>query len=513
MKHRWALFWTLVSLVLAPEAQAEKRVALVIGNSAYEHAPPLPNPTKDAAGMAALLTTLGFEVIEGRDLDKRKMERAIRDFGVKLAGADVALFYYAGHGLQVAGENYLVAVDAALKREGDLEFEAVKVDQVLRQMQREAKVKVVVLDSCRDNPLAQELTRSMAQTGPAGRSRSTAVASGMGAIDTSGATGTLIAFATAPGSVALDGNGKNSPFTEALLQHIETPGIDIDVMMKRVRGHVTRSTGERQQPWTNSSLTAEFFLNPAKGGTVANAPVPAPLIVASVPGDGGQPRATGSISAGFDPRQMEMALWEEAKKSNSPKDYQAYLEAYPNGTFAGVARNRVASAGRTDTAAAGGALSGEARSAEASEASESKLDLDNKAWREVQRRLSGLGYYNRSVDGEVGAGTRKAVEDWQKARGYTSSGYFNQPQHQALLAEKVPEKKTAARSNDESEEEAKPAPRRTRSATSSSGSGEPRRSNSGGSSAQPSDGSAALMGAIIGGAAGIAIGSRFGRRR
>ncbi len=488
-------------LVGAIPAFAEKRVALVIGNGAYKNTVELPNAPADAQAVTGSLRRLGFHVVEGINLSHSGMTDKLREFSRALVGAEVGMFFYAGHGLQVAGENHLVAVDAALKREGDLEFETMKVDQVLRQMQRETKVKVVILDACRDNPLAQELSRSMAQSGPASRSRSTSIAAGMSAIDATSANGTLIAFATAPGSVALDGSGKNSPFTEALLQHMETPDIDIDVMMKRVRGQVTRSTGERQQPWTNSSLTADFYLKPGKDAQAAQSPAGTPVVTAALPQiGGGQPPANS-----FDPRQMELTLWQEAQKSKSVKDYQAYLDAYPNGTFAGVARNRVAAVGGKDGGSAATVdLTRDVRAAEATEATEGQLALDNKAWREIQRRLTGLGYNTRGVDGSTGPGTRKAVQDWQKARSYTATGYLNQPQYQALLVERIPEKKSAAVSSDE----AKGA--KTRTATPSSGAAEPR--SGGGTAAQPSDGSAAVVGAIIGGAAGFAIGRNTRRR-
>ncbi|MGI9385556.1 MAG: caspase family protein, partial [Methyloligellaceae bacterium] len=166
-------------------AFAEKRVALVIGNSAYKHAASLKNPKNDATGMAAALRRLGFRVFEGTDLDRRGLETRIRDFANDIADADVALFYYAGHGLQVNGTNYLAPVDATLKAEADLDFEAVPLKLVLRQMQRSARINLVFLDACRDNPLAKKLGKA---------SRSLAVGQGLAAVEK--AAGMLIAFAT-----------------------------------------------------------------------------------------------------------------------------------------------------------------------------------------------------------------------------------------------------------------------------------------------------------------------------
>ena len=161
-----ALLCLLVAILICPEARAEKRVALVIGNAAYQNTAPLNNPSNDAADMAAALQRLGFDVVEGRDLDKRAMERLIRQFGIKLAGADVALFFYAGHGLQVGGQNYLVPTDARLASEGDVDFESLPLDLVLKQMEREAKTSLVLLDACRDNPLARNLARTWARAAP-----------------------------------------------------------------------------------------------------------------------------------------------------------------------------------------------------------------------------------------------------------------------------------------------------------------------------------------------------------
>jgi uncharacterized caspase-like protein len=254
--HLVATLFALAAFALPAKASqpTERRLALVIGNSAYKHTAALPNPVRDAEAMASSLTSLGFEVIVGMDLDYVGFGRRVQDFARRAENADVALFYYAGHGLQVNGENYLVPTDAALKREADLEFETIKVDTVLRQMQRASGPKIAMLDACRDNPLARELSRQLG-----GRTRAVILSSGMSEISVQNVTGTMIAFATAPGSVALDGEGTNSPFTSALLKHMDTPGLDIDLMMKRVRGDVSDKTNQRQQPWTNSSLTREFF--------------------------------------------------------------------------------------------------------------------------------------------------------------------------------------------------------------------------------------------------------------
>ena len=497
------------------QASLGKRVALVVGNGAYKNTIDLPNAPADAKAVAESLRRLGFLVIEGLDLNQSSMTDKLKEFSRALNGAEVGLFYYAGHGLQVGGENYLVPIDAVLKRDSDLEFETVKVDAVLRQLSREAKVKILILDACRDNPLAQELARSMT-----GRSRSTGVAAGMGAIDTTNAAGTMIAFATAPGTVALDGTGRHSPFTESLLRHMETADLDIDLMMKRVRGDVTRTTNNRQQPWTNSSLTAEFHLNPT--GTGGQAPA---TVVASLPGgDASAARGAGTMAPAFDPRQMEFELWRAAQAANTARAYQGYIEKFPTGTFTDIARDRLAAfsgnpqqsgaqssttvaATSTGPAAAGG---GQADPS----AAETQIGLDESKWRDIQRRLSGLGFSTRGIDGNPGRGTRSAIERWQSARGHAQTGYLNDRQHAALLAEPLPKAEPSTTAAATSSDEDKPA--RTRSSprpSAEQGSSQraPQRSNS--SSASPGDAGGAAAAAILGGIAIGVIGSRAIRRR
>ena len=238
---------------LAAPAQAAGRVALVIGNSAYEHTTPLRNPSNDANDMARALADLGFEVIEGLDLDKSGFAEKLREFARAARRADVSLFFYAGHGLQVDGDNYLVPIDARLKEEVDLRLEAFELAAFMGQMR--SRTNLVFLDACRDNPLADGLKRSM------GVSRSAAIQRGLGRVtDTSG---TLIAYATQPGNVADDGDGRNSPFTGALLAHIATPGLSVNDLLATVTDTVMTVTHDEQQPWTHSSLRKPFYFIPS----------------------------------------------------------------------------------------------------------------------------------------------------------------------------------------------------------------------------------------------------------
>ena len=257
-------------------AHAETRVALVIGNSAYAHTTPLANPLNDARDMTRALAAAGFDVVAAFDADKRGVDQALRQFTDKLAKAEVALFFYAGHGLQVGAQNYLVPIDARLERERDLEFEAIKLEFVLRQLEidREGKTTIVILDACRDNPLSRNLARSMG-------TRSTAIGRGLAAAATG--LGTFIAYSTQPGNVALDGNGRNSPFTSALVKHMSATGRNLPATMIEVRKDVVAATNGRQVPWDHSALTGDFYFVPGPlVATGTNAVPEAPRVNAEV---------------------------------------------------------------------------------------------------------------------------------------------------------------------------------------------------------------------------------------
>jgi hypothetical protein len=251
---RFGLAGLLLAIAIAP-AFAESRVALVIGNGAYKHAPPLANPQNDASAISASLKARGFEVVEAINVSKAGMDGVMKTFVDKLAEADVALLFYAGHGLQVGLQNYLVPVDAKLERERDVEFEAVKLEFILRQMElnRDGKTSIVILDACRDNPLARNLARSMG-------TRSTSI--GRGLATAPAGLGTFIAYATQPGNVALDGNGSNSPFTSALLKHMSSAGRNLPAVFIEVRKDVVATTNGQQVPWDHSALTSDFYFVP-----------------------------------------------------------------------------------------------------------------------------------------------------------------------------------------------------------------------------------------------------------
>ncbi len=242
----------LLTLLASMAQAAEKRVALVIGNSAYKYAGELLNPRNDAADIAAALKALKFEVIEGTDLDRGAMERKLREFARALEGSDVGLFFYAGHGLQAKGVNYLLGTDAKLEAERDLEFETLRLEAVLTHMEREAKTSIVFLDACRNNPLARNLARTMGTRG---------VNENSGLAPVAFALGTFVAFATQPGNVASDGSGRNSPFSAALKKRISEPGLALSDLMIEVRKEVVVATKGAQVPWDHSALQGRFYFN------------------------------------------------------------------------------------------------------------------------------------------------------------------------------------------------------------------------------------------------------------
>ena len=232
------LFFVSMSAALPPQPEG-KRVALVIGNGAYQNAPKLDNPTFDAKAVADAFRKLGFQVVDGYDLDIAEMREKVSEFSSALPGAKSAVIYYAGHGVSVDEENYLIPTDIVLRSPTDLDLGAISVSLILKQMKREDRVNVVILDACRDNPFAAALAKA--------RTRAIVGERGLSRIDGDLARGTLIAFASDPKSVALDGTaGQHSPFTAALLDHVFDPGVSIDTVMSQ-GSH--RSLGkDRSQP-------------------------------------------------------------------------------------------------------------------------------------------------------------------------------------------------------------------------------------------------------------------------
>jgi len=271
-------------LLFASAAQAEGRVALVIANSTYAHAPRLPNPPNDARTIAAALRKVGFTTTEKSDLSKAGLEAALKVFAQSARGADVAVIYYAGHGMEQGGLNYLVPVDAALASDQDVEFDAVPLDLLLRSVEGASRMKLVILDACRNNPFLSSMRRS-------GGTR--AVGRGLARVEPAGDI--LVAYAAREGSTADDGDGGNSPFTTALTQRIATPGLEIRLLFGQVRDEVLRSTDRRQEPAIYGSLGGDPFYFVA--------PAPQPVAVAAAP-----PAPKGKAGRAQDPATADMKV-------------------------------------------------------------------------------------------------------------------------------------------------------------------------------------------------------------
>jgi hypothetical protein len=400
-------------LVSADAALADKRVAFVVGNGAYKNVAPLPNPAVDAKSMAKVLRNVGFDVVEGTNLSREKMTEKLLDFGKKAEGADVAVFFYAGHGIAVNGTNYLLPVDADLKSEMDVKLgAAINVDLTLEQTMSDAKVKLVFLDACRDNPFAAKIRSAKA-------TRSISVQSGLAEMKSG--EGTLIAFATGPGQTALDGEaGTNSPFTRALVANIAAPGVEIQQAMTKVRAQVNEETNKNQLPWGHTNLIGTVYLNPAGAPVVADAPnTPA--------------AATGPTS------EVELEFWRSIKDSNKVEELNAYLTSYPNGQFKSLALTRIASlqdgpSNTTRNLTTG--IDPATFTQDADQVSEDQIGLDKGQRRDVQRRLNGLGF-DTKINGKFDEETRSVIKRWQAARNYPATGYLNQLQHKALFSEIV----------------------------------------------------------------------------
>lgn len=302
------LFVLTIALVMTTAHAAQSRTALVIGNSAYATAP-LKNPVNDAADMAAKLRDLGFDVIHRENLERTRLRDAIRAFGHKLRKQrGVGLFYFAGHGMQVGGENYLIPVGSDIEAEDEVEDEAIQADLVLRKMESAGnQLNIVVLDACRNNPFARSFRSSSR-----GLARMRAP------------TGTLVAYATAPDNVAADGTGRNGVYTKQLLQYIDQPGLTINQVFQRVRDGVLQETGKKQTPWELSSIVGGDFYFVQGDVNVGQ--------VAAV-----QPPAPAGVST---PAAYELEFWNTVREGNTCGDYDAYLKEYPEGRFRVLAQSR-----------------------------------------------------------------------------------------------------------------------------------------------------------------------------
>ncbi|HLZ84914.1 MAG TPA: caspase family protein [Caulobacteraceae bacterium] len=301
-------------------AQASpRRIALVIANGAYAHTGSLRNPAHDAELVRGSLRQAGFELVDApTDLGVAQFRDALRKFSTETAGAEVALVYYAGHGIEALGRNWLIPTDAVLQRDADLDYEAIDLDLVLRATEG-AKIRVVVLDACRNNPFGRKW-----------RQGARAVSQGLAPVDVDDV---LVIYSAAPGQTAQDGSGVNSPFAEALAHRLPQAGLPIQLLGGLVRDDVLSATGGQQRPYISASITGSPFVLVA--GRPAAAAPPTPPAQAAV-----ATRAPPPVTV--DPNAMELALWNAVSTSDDPAQLRAYVEKYPGGTFAGAARAKIA---------------------------------------------------------------------------------------------------------------------------------------------------------------------------
>ena len=370
----------LLALGLVPGAWAgphegPRRVALVIGNSAYENIPTLPNPRRDAGAVADSLERLGFEVTRVLDGDQRAFEEALAAFGESRKSSDIALFYFAGHGIQVNGENYLLPTSVQAPDADAIIEQSLGLNEVRARLQdADPGLAIIILDSCRDNPFGPMVTQTTGETAEG-------ISFRQGLAEMSGAAGMLIAYATQPGKIAYDGVEEHSPFTASLLGYLEEPGLEIRLMLGRVREAVVEKTRGAQVPWVEEAVLGEFYFSDR----------PAALAAGPVNGH-------------------DLAFWQSIRGSDEAGDYEAYLTEFPEGAFALLSANRLK------------ALVFAAERAVAMDAKIESADLRAEDWRRIKNSLFWLGYYNGPLGGEPDPGVGFSIQAFQRTLDLAPSG-------------------------------------------------------------------------------------------
>ncbi len=405
-----SLIAPLAALVFAfiSTAQAEeKRLALLIGNGAYRHVPALRNPTNDSSDLAVALRDVGFEVIQHTDQGQAAMLDTLREFRRTASGADIALIYYAGHGIEIDRQNYLIPVDAELQTYADINFEAVPLETMIFAAEGASRLSMVIVDACRNNPFAASI-----QQGNSTRS----IGRGLSAVEPS--KNTLVAYAAKEGTTAADGEGRNSPYAAALISSLQEPGLEVGLMMRQVRDAVLDQTNGQQEPFVYGSLSAErIFLNQTR----AIAPVELEELEvqsALLPTNEDQERAAPEAGA------AEIAFWQSIAGTTVPSELQSYLAAYPDGLFADLARSRLARLGPAPVPAVPEdpfkplvpqpEIEPEVAE-ETLHVPRPQRDLTRDEIRNLQMRLSMLGYEPGRADGLAGPRTLAAIRAFEES--------------------------------------------------------------------------------------------------
>ena len=383
MRAVGAIFLAVWSIWLFSQpAFAEKRVALVMGNSAYQNVNRLANPTNDSEAMSAILKSAGFDVVElKRDLNVTGMRRALRDFSDTVRDADVAIVYFAGHGIEIDGTNYVIPVDAVLERDIDAFDEAIPLDRILTVIEPAKQLRLVILDACRDNPFNKTMKRTIG---------SRSIGRGLAKVEPE-SPNTLIAFAAKAGSTASDGDSKNSPFTAALVKYLPRPGLDLRRAFGYARDDVLKATNNKQEPFIYGSLGGDD--------------------VALVPAD----KTTANATKPLDDARLELAFWESIKNDKNPQLFQAYLNRYPKGVFADIATINLQ---QQKTAAL--------ESATVEQPNDKVALSDPASLGEIRERLYELNFDPGPFDGPMNAAAHRAVREFEQANKLASTGEATQ---------------------------------------------------------------------------------------
>jgi hypothetical protein len=366
-----ACFAQSVQVLAAPAGKTDRigdlrRTAFVVGNSDYRHVQKLLNPSRDAKAIATTLRRIGFDVTTVIDGDKATLTDALSRFSKDSAGSDIALFFFAGHGIQVAGENYFLPVSTRADMGDAVIHDALSLNAVRRQLRKASPgLTIFLLDACRDNPFGASAKRRTWGTKAPVELRP-------GLAQVQSAAGMLIAYATQPGRLAYDGKSEHSPFTASLLRHLEKPGLEIRLMLGRVREDVVLHTDGAQIPWVEEAVLGEFYFSE---------------------------RDSGALAAG-DGKVDDVTFWRSIWRSNAPADYEAYLAQYPKGAFAALAKNRLKM------------LKASVRTA-AVTAVDDTVTRDAEQWQSIQNSLYWLGYYNGKLNGVPDVTVMNAVQAFQ----------------------------------------------------------------------------------------------------
>lgn len=394
----------LLSFGFASNVDA-KRVALIIGNSAYEHAPELPNPANDASDLAAAFSAMGYQVRLVKDASREHLLNELRLFRYESLGAEHSIIYYAGHGVEIGRQNYLVPVDAKLKSDIDVEYEALSLNLLVSATSGANNLQLVVLDACRDNPFLDQMTRTVA-TRSIGR--------GLALYEPNG--NSLVAYSAKEGTVALDGSGTNSPYAEAFLSALEQPQLEIGQFFRTVRDNVVRKTNRKQEPFLYGSLSADpVYFHPVAPKAIAKENATPKKVETDQ-----QDKASQNVLLSID-----LAFWESIRGSQQAKDFQDYLERFPNGQFGSLAKRRLAAISPA-TSPAPREISPSVAVEASTPTPLTEIELSRTQARNLQARLNILGFSAGGEDGLIGKRTLSAIAAFRTSTGIEGGNHVDQ---------------------------------------------------------------------------------------